>query len=458
MARTNKKPVPVKTHEGGTAKRITKEQELARSVLSCMLWEDAFYEDGVEITERIKQLVPLVGPYFVQGLAIKARNQMKLRHVPLFITREMCRHVTHKSLVAETLREIIQRPDELTEFLSLYWKDGKTPIAAQVKKGLADAFTKFDSYALAKYNRDNQIKLRDVLFLCHAKPKDKSQAEVWKKLVDGTLESPDTWEVRLSGGEDKKKTFTDMIQNKKLGALAMLRNLRNAQESGVEDKVIIQGLQQMNPERVLPFRFISAAKYAPRFEPYLEEGMFKCLANQAKMLGHAVLLLDVSGSMDSPISAKSEVSRLQTACGLAMLLREICEQVSIFTFSDSLVEIPPRRGFALAEVIQRSQHHSGTPLGAAVKSIYAEKGVNILQRCGYNRPSSGYVGQGLSPDRLIVITDEQSNDQVPDPKGKGYMINVAPYKTGVGYGPWIHVDGWSEAIIDYIQELENFSM
>jgi len=42
-----------------------------------------------------------------------------------------------------------------------------------MKKGLAAAFGKFDAYSLAKYNSDGAaIKLRDVLFLTHAKPKE----------------------------------------------------------------------------------------------------------------------------------------------------------------------------------------------------------------------------------------------------------------------------------------------
>ena len=54
---------------------------------------------------------------------------------------------------------------------------------------------KFDAYKLAKYDRDSKVNLRDVMFLVSPKPKDEEQAAVWKRLVDGTLESPDTWEV-----------------------------------------------------------------------------------------------------------------------------------------------------------------------------------------------------------------------------------------------------------------------
>jgi hypothetical protein len=56
--------------------------------------------------------------------------------------------------------------------------------------------------------------------------------------------------------------------------------------------------------------------------------------------------------------------------------------------------------------------------------------------------------------RLIVITGEQAHDSVPGPKGKGYVIHMASYKNGVGYGKWTHIDGWSELVVEYIRTLE----
>jgi hypothetical protein len=34
------------------------------------------------------------------------------------------------------------------------------------------------------------------------------------------------------------------------------------------------------------------------------------------------------------------------------------------------------------------------------------------------------------------------------------MINVASNRNGVGYGQWTHIDGFSEAVVEYIAELE----
>lgn len=456
MAKLNVSKPPIFTHEGAKAKHINAEMQLRRSVMATLLWERQFYEDGQDIAQRIADLLPQVNPDTVAGMVIEAREQMKLRHVPLLLIREMARHDSHKFLVGSTLSQVIQRADELAEFLAIYWKDGKVPLSAQVKRGLAAAFGKFNEYALAKYNRDGSIKLRDVLFLCHAKAKDAEQDALWKRLINGGLTTPDTWEVALSSGADKKATWERLLQEKKLFALALLRNLRNMQQAGVAEEAIRRSIQDMKVERVLPYRFIAAARYAPQWEPELEQAMFKCLEGVKKLPGKTALLLDVSGSMDSAISSKSDLRRLDAACGLAMLAREVCEQVDIFTFSMKLVRVPARRGFALRDAIVNSQEHSGTPLGIAVQSIYAPLGQRVgsvnFGVHGYH--DIDYPGQGLSPDRLIVITDEQSAGAVPDPKGKGYMINVASYKNGVGYGPWLHIDGWSEAVLSYIQTYE----
>ncbi|PYX30633.1 MAG: TROVE domain-containing protein [Acidobacteria bacterium] len=421
-----------RTHEGAPARNISPELQLRRSVLACLLWESQFYEDGVEIAGRIAELVPKVAAEKVAAMAVEGRERMKLRHAPLLLVREMARHKTHRALVSETLARIIQRGDELAEFVAIYWKDGRMPLSGQVKKGLAAAFPKFDEYQLAKYERVGPIKLRDVLFLCHAKPRDQAQADVWKRLVSGSLTTPDTWEVALSSGADKREAWERLLREQKLGALALLRNLRNMREVGVDESLVLSALGSMSTARVLPFRFLAAARYAPQWEEALEQAMLKCVAETEKLPGKTIVLVDVSGSMTAPLSRRSEMQRTDAAYGLAVLLREIAEKVAVYSFSDNLVEVPARRGFALRDAIDVSHRHNSTQLGNAVEKL------NANEKC----------------DRLIVITDEQAHDRVPAPDGKGYLINVARYKNGVGYGKWMHIDGWSEAVIEYIRALE----
>lgn len=433
----NTPTAPIQNNEGVRAKHISPEQQLRRSVMACMLWESEFYEDGAEIAVRIGDAIKRVRPEVVAAIAVEAREKSKLRHVPLLIVREMARLPSHRSLVAEALARVIQRPDELTEFLAIYWKDKRQPLSAQVKRGLAKAFTKFDAYSLAKYNRNGAIKLRDVLFLCHAKAVTQDQDALWKQLIAGTLPVPDTWEVALSAVtganeaeklEAKRAVWERLLAENKLGALALLRNLRNMEQAKVSDSAIRKALTEIKTERVLPFRFIAAARHAPSLESELEVGMFRCLEGRQKLSGKTLLLVDTSPSMDAAVSSKSDLTRKDAAFGLAVLLRELCSQVAIVAFSSIAKSVPPRRGFALADAISSAVPSNGTLLGSAVRA---------------------FSGQY---DRIIVITDEQSQDAVTDPDSgkRAYMINVASAKNGIGYGAWTHIDGWSEAVVDYI--------
>jgi len=431
MAQTNTKKAAIFTHEGGKAKNINPEQQLRRSIMSCLLWESEFYEDGQSIADRIKSVIPRVNPNKLCDIAIEAREQMKLRHVPLLVAREMARLGNKET--AKTLANIIQRPDEITEFISIYWMGGKEPLSKQVKKGLGLAFNKFNEYQLAKYNRKGAVKLRDALRLVHPVPVSEHQSGLFKKIAEDTLATPDTWEVALSGGADKAETFTRLINEGKLGGLAMLRNIRNMQKSGVDTHVIRKGIAEINASRILPFRFIAAARYAPQLEPEIEHKMLESCAELPRFNGNTIILVDVSYSMLASLSKKSDMMRIEAACGLAVIMREICSECLVYSFSSHVLSVPARRGFALRDAIVNSQDWSGTFLGEAIEAIYKNN----------------------SPERLIVITDEQTADPIPNPIGKGYLINVASAKNGVGYGPWTHIDGFSENVVRYISELEN---
>lgn len=419
----------VYTHEGAVAKHITATQELRRSVLSCLLWEREFYESGEDIVARILRLAAEVPREAVAALAVEAREQFNLRHVPLILLVSLIKR--GGSGVAETIAAAIQRPDEMAELLAIYWKDGKRPLAKQLQRGLALAFGKFDEYALAKYDREGPIKLRDVLFLSHAKPETPEREALYKRVADRQLAIPDTWEVALSNGSDKRETFTRLISEGQLGYLALLRNLRNMTAANVDPQLIAQAIvARKGARRVLPFRYVAAARACPQMEPYLDQALCEAV-NEGPMLdGRTVVLVDVSGSMDVPLSAKSDLRRIDAAAALAAV---ISGNLRVFTFSNQIAEVPPRRGMAGVDAVIRSQPHGGTYLGQAVAAI----------------------NQNVQHDRLIVITDEQSADRVPDPVAKhAYMINVASYKNGVGYGRWTHINGFSEAVIRFIAENE----
>ena len=424
--------VQIKTYEGGKAAKINALEELRRSTMSCLLWENEFYEDGESIATRITKLIDKC---VKQGLTNEVINVMldakaaKLRHCPLWMIVGIFK--AGAKVDKETIAKILTRPDDMGELIALYMQDGKKPLPNAMKKGIAIAFAKFDEYQLAKYNRQAVYKLVDIANLCHPKV-----TEAIDKLVKGTLETPKTWEVLLSAaGSDKKKkkdAWLNMLESKKLPSMAFLKNVRGILECGINKSDVTKYLKDIKPGMLLPIDFIRAGQNCPEIENEIEVKMFETFAGKDKILGKTALLVDVSGSMNT--------ERLKYALALAMIGREKYDDVSIYSFSNIIERIPNRRGFALGDAIYKSQIHLGTEMWKSIREVSSKDKF----------------------DRIIVITDEQTCDSYSSDIKLGdtqmYIINVASYDKGVGYWHNItHINGFSDKVFDAIDGFENLS-
>jgi 60 kDa SS-A/Ro ribonucleoprotein len=496
---------------GGWAAPLTPEQELRRLVLANLLWEDNAYESGVSIAARICVLVPMVDAAAVADLAVEARERMMLRHVPLLLVREMSKHPTHKPFVAGALERVVQRADELAEFLALYWqaegrdrrreprvvagREKNAPLAKQVKVGLSRAFQKFDEYQLAKYDRSGPARLRDVLFLTHPEPRptlvegmpadagrvlpdgrlrhETGQGGLWQRLAQQQLTTPDTWEVQLSAGADKRATFERLIGEGKLGALALLRNLRGMTEAGVPAEVISGALEAADVSRVLPFQIYAAFRHAAQFREPLEALLLRSARNLPRLGGRTALVIDVSGSMATPLSAKSQLTRLQAAAALASIVAEICDEGHVYASGSATGLIEggatsenldgywgrPRRGGGRSQSRPMAGRLRGMRLATAVEEASLWAGGGGI----YTRKALEFVAsqEPAGLDRVVVLTDGQDCDttaegrRIPDIAPLQYTINVAAHRNGVAYSPsWLQIDGWSDHVVRYLAELE----
>jgi hypothetical protein len=447
--------VNVFTAAGGQATPTpNKVEELRRTIMASLLWEDIAYESGESVPARIQNLVPQIDPQEVSKLAIEARDKMYLRHVPLMVVNELSAvKPAPTKLVAETLAHVIQRPDEITEFLSIYWKGGRKMLSRGVRAGLSKAFNKFDEYSFAKnQHASDAVKMRDALFMSHAKPENAAKEILFKKIADKTLSTPDTWETNLSAGKDKKETFERLLREKRLGGLATLRNLRNMIDSDVDSSLIKDRLENGRFDKVLPYRFLSAADYAPQYESSLEKAMLNRLKALPPLPGKSLLILDVSGSMGFPTSRYSKTSYIDAGIATLMLAKELCEESVIYLTagSDSLRKhqtsiVPDRHGFALRDAIIKMSYRMGGG------------GIFLVQCLDYIKR----VEKSINYERVLVFTDEQDCDRGVNPNtaeklGKfNYIMNVSSHTNGVGYqNGWTTVSGFSENIFEYMRAVE----
>lgn len=438
---------------GALAAKQTNVELLRRAVLANLLWENIAYMDGKSVSSEIQRLIPLCPAEDVYNIALEARLMQKLRHIPLFLAVEMCKYPEHKKYVQKLLPQIITRADMLTDFLAIYWKDGKKPICNQAKKGLAESFHNFNEYKLAKYDRNSAIKLRDVMFLCRPKPNNQYETELFKKVADRTLTPPETWEVLLSTGQDKKESWTKLITENKIGGLAMLRNISNMQKANVDRKIIDEGLENLKSSMLMPLDFLKAERMNPDFSRQIEDAMINSYANLPKLPGRTLFIVDVSGSMGAKLSIKSKFSRYDAAFAMAMLAVNQCEDYEIVCTAGN----------------------DGKRVGAHEHIKYPQKGFGIFKQLRDTENNIGWGGiftrqclewckeqfKDKEFDRIIVFSDSQDCDypdkRIPKPFGTyNYICDVSSHTKGINYkGTWTaEISGFSEHFLTFIAAME----
>ena len=431
--------------------------EAARKLLvTCLLFEDNTYMDGKKATELMTEYVSQLSEKECRSLLKEAKGN-HLRHAPAFWAIKMLKQ---GYLKAEDVDLVIDRTDIMADLLALYWSDksNKHSIPKVLAKGIGRSFSKFDEYQLAKYKAEGkEIKLRDVLRIAHVKPESTERSELYKRVLEGTLATPDTWEVALSKchtPKEKKAEWVRLLTEKtekghnKIGALALIRNLNNMTAAGVPEDIIRNAIQSSSMKKLLPYQIVMAAKQQPSYSAELELKLLESMKNYEKLPGDTIFLVDVSGSMYGPANGGT-LRMVENAAATAAIVREACSHTKLYTFDTKLDEVPNSyRGMPL---IDRIVSHSG---GATAVIDCTNEAIRKY------RDSH----EGKYPARVIVITDEGENSSygktltsLPK-KSHGYMVNVASNSNSVTYGVhsnWTNISGWSTSILNYISAAEN---
>lgn len=362
MAKFNTKSVAeekVTNIAGGRAYAESPELEFVSLLLTSFV-RDQFYRKESDTLDRIAELLDKgVAPEFAAKSAVYARDQFNMRSVSHVVAAELAHQVKESEWMRPFVRNVVVRVDDMTEILAYYQaKHGRKPVPNALKRGLRDAFGKFDGYQLAKYRGERRdIKLVDVVNLVHPEPTDRNR-EALRQLVEGTLRSTETWESKLSQAgqqaeygmdkaEQKAEAWGQMVRSRKIGYMALVRNLRNIVQDAPEvvDEVCEMLVQPelVRKSRMLPFRFVTARDELEKIEAAGAEQKFKlffwtvmvqertksaeaatkvlralnraaelALANVPRLDGKTLVVVDESGSMtgwgdkkDKPIEIAS---------------------------------------------------------------------------------------------------------------------------------------------------------
>lgn len=453
--------------EGSKAYKQSDKMLLVSQVLTSFYNEQKFYGDNSkDIIKNAKRLVQSSdeNANFVSKLCVYARKEFNLRTISQVLAVVLANEKNGRKYARNTIKNVCLRVDDMLNILAFQINEYGHTVPNQMKLGITDAFNKFDEYQFAKYNRKTQIKLRDALKLTHPKPKDQETRELFGKILNDTLETPYTWEVELSTKGNTKEVWEELIQSKKVGYMAILRNLRNILKANVDSEYLdmvysyLENENAIKNSKQLPFRWYEAYKTLERERlgtnktfNVLENAIEKSLNNIEKLKGLSYISTDVSGSMTwNVISKKSNVRPVEIGALLLSMANKICDDSITTTFHTSCKPcvLNPKNG-----VINNAKSvridGGGTDMMCAIEYL---------------------IDNNIKVDRIIIFSDNEVNSRKNVVQS---IFNV--YRSQINPNCWLHaidlegygtvqfnehdkhvnlIAGWSEKLLQFIPMVE----
>ncbi|GGV16525.1 RNA-binding protein [Streptomyces filipinensis] len=467
----------LRTYEGGRGQERDPRSELFLLAVSHFA-QNTFYESGADRDDRFARLVrdlAVTDPDWTAGLLGWLRGEGHLRTASLvgaaeYVHARLAAGATDGPSNRQVVDAVLQRPDEPGELLAYWTSTYGRAVPKPVKRGVADAVRRlYHAKSLLKYDTASKgYRFGDILNLVHAAPDpDKPwQGELFRYALDrrhnpdtavppaslpvltghrelmalpvaerrAVVTSPGgaerlaaaglTWEA-LAGwlqGPMDRAAWEAVIPS--MGAMALVRNLRNFDEAGVSDEVAarvaarISDPEQVARSRQFPFRYLAAHRHAPslRWSYPLEQALGHSLANVPALPGRTLVLVDRSGSMFwAPSRDRSELTRADAAAifGTALALR--AADADLVEFGTTSNKVPFRRGESVLRILERFGNLGGTDTTDAVRRHYTKH------------------------DRVLIVTDEQyAPNRHGDPTAQipahvpVYTWNLEGYRPGHG--------------------------
>lgn len=453
------------THEGGMGYVRNARSELFLQAVAEMA-EDTYYESAEERQARmaanIRSVIAEKGGWdWICNLVSWLRNEGQMRSASVMIAAEAVANADARpGIEGPSPRQLISsaalRPDEPAELLGYWLTNHGRKIPAPVKRGIADAATRlYNERNALKYDGQSRgVRMGDVIELTHPTPKDQGQSALFKQLIDNrhnrdgaphgslplltldyqlqrlpvearraalsnAIDAGWSWE-RLAGwlpGGMDAKAWEAIIPS--MGYMALLRNLRNFDQAGINKSTIkyiqerLADPEQVAKSRQFPYRFLSAfqATESLNWGQQLEEALSLSVNNVPKFEGRTLVLVDTSGSMQSPVGGqRSSAYRCDVAALFgAVLAQRNIGSVDLAIYASNVAPWPVKSGASILRTV-KSMH-------SAIGSV--GHGTNTWQAI-----RSQYAGH----DRIVVLTDEQSHDSGTNPGCWMHFINLAGYR------------------------------
>lgn len=411
--------------------------------------------------------------------AVRLRNEENIRTTPQVIMVRAANHekVRGTGLISQYSSQIMKRTDEAAVQLAYQIQVFGKPIPNALKKAWKKFLENRSEYDLAKYRMESRrFKTVDVVNLVKA-----HSAEI-DLLMKGNLKlsEEDTWEALISKEGSSKETWTKAIDL--MGHMALLRNLRNLHQNGVEPSLYVEKLiNTAKGGKQLPFRYYSAYQQlkSTGVSGNVLDAVEKCLEISLGELptfsGKVMSLCDNSGSAQGTTTSSMGTVKVSDIANLtAVLTGRVSDDGYIGIFGDNLEVKPVRKTDSVFDQVSKADK-IGRGIGGGTENgiwMFFDKAIKQEEHWDhifvYSDMQAGHGGlygvdqtqykdykwnntHMIDVAKLVKTYRERVNPDV-----KVYLVQVAGYKDVLVpeyYDKTYILGGWGDGLLKFAHYL-----
>lgn len=409
---------------GGNAYSFVAKHHLAQ--LACTgFFGSTYYVDADNQLNEVLTLEPHIDDKFIAKVAIYARKQAFTKDMPALLLAILMSRGSEYFEVA--FKEVIDNGKMLRNFVQIVRSGvtGRKSFGSKAKRLIIEWLNNSRDDSLINANIGNNPSLTDIIKMVHPKPNSVERDNLFKYIMGYDYDVnllPTQLKDFIKFDKDTKLVPRVPFQmlthlplttdhwkqiSRNMGWQALRMNLNTLQRNGVfDDKDVkeyienkLKNSDDIEKSRVYPYQLLSAylnvdGNIPQGIKNSLQYAMEEATKNIPELSGNVYILVDVSGSMSSPVTGyrgtvTSKISCLDAAAVMASALLRKCPEAVVIPFEIRVrnLDLNPLDTIMTNAEKLRSIEGGGTNCSCALKEI---------------------INRGGKVDTIIMISDNES--------------------------------------------------
>lgn len=339
-------PTNIYNEAHGIAYKLSDKATLAQYVLTGT-FNNVFYSSAEDQLNKTLELANKVEPQFLAKLAVYARQNGVMKDSPAVLAAVLATKDT--DLLAKVFSKVINDPKMLRNFVQVVRSgavNGKKSFGSRTKKLIQNYLESLTDEQLFRAKVGSDPSLEDIIKMVHPKPSNKQRSALYGYLLDKEYNKKDLCHLAKHYETFKKemvgelpdvpfqlltslpltdKHWSQIAENATWTQLRLNINAFARHNVLKDDKMVntlakrLSDPEQVKKSKVFPYQLFTTylnmdSSIPTKITNALQDAVEHSLGNVPEFNGKVFMMIDVSGSMSSPVTGNRGSVTSKTTC------------------------------------------------------------------------------------------------------------------------------------------------